>query len=344
MKRIFGYLVFVLAIGAIGHGGQVSQEVSTPQIEGPWWQVGGNPMDHKYATERQEPVDFAVWQAADGTWQLWSCIRNTTAGGPPPRLASGDAGAGKEGKTRFFYGWEGKNLTEADWKPKGIVMEADPSLGETPGGLQAPHVIKVGDTYHLFYGDWVNICHAMSKDGKSFTRIVADNGKTGMFTEGTGNNTRDVMLLPEAGKWFAYYTAYPNRQGMVFVRTTEDFNTWSPSTVVSFGGQAGTGATQSECPHVVKLGPHQFYLFKTQTYGGQKGSNIRQRGVPQTSVYYSSDPMMFGINQDERYFVCTLPVAAPEIIRHEGQYYVAALNEGALDGIRIARLTWSKGK
>jgi hypothetical protein len=54
--------------------------------------------------------------------------------------------------------------------------------------------------------------------------------------------------------------------------------------------------------------------------------------------------MMFGINQDERYFVCTLPVAAPEIIRHEGQYYVAALNEGALDGIRIARLTWSKGK
>jgi hypothetical protein len=329
MKRISGYLIFVLAIGAIGHGGQVSQEVSTPQIEGPWWQVAGNPMDHKYATERQEPVDFAVWQAADGTWQLWSCIRNTTAGG-------------KEGRTRFFYGWEGKNLTDTDWTPKGIAMEADPSLGETPGGLQAPHVIKVDDTYHLFYGDWVNICHATSKDGKTFTRVVGRDGKTGMFTEGAGNNTRDVMLLPEAGRWLAYYTAYPNRQGMVYVRTTQDFKTWSPSTVVSFGGQAGTGATQSECPHVVQLGPHEFYLFKTQTYGGQKGANIRQRGAPQTSVYYSSDPMMFGINQDERYFVCTLPVAAPEIIYHEGRYYIAALNEGALDGIRIARLTWSK--
>jgi hypothetical protein len=346
MKGLFRQFVFVLVLvpGAVAYAGQLSEEVSVPQIDGPWWRVAGNPMDHKYATERQEPVDFALWQAADGTWQLWSCIRNTTAGG-------------KEGRTRFFYGWEGKNLTDTDWTPKGIVMEADPSLGETPGGLQAPHVIKVGDTYHLFYGDWVNICHATSKDGKSFTRVVGDNGKTGMFSEGAGNNTRDVMLLPDAGKWFAYYTAYPNRQGMVFVRTTEDFKTWSPSTVVSFGGQAGTGATQSECPHVVKLGPHEFYLFKTQTYGSQKGSDpalargqappakagVRQRGVPQTSVYYSSDPMMFGINQDARYFICTLPVAAPEIIYYEGRYYIAALNEGALDGIRIARLTWTRG-
>jgi len=329
MKRTWRQLILAFAWMAAVYGGQPSEQVIVPQIDGPWWQVAGNPMDHKYATEKQEPVDFAVWQAADGSWQLWSCIRNTTAGG-------------KEGKTRFFYGWEGKNLTDAGWKPKGIAMEADPSLGETPGGLQAPHVVKVGQMYHLFYGDWVNICHATSKDGKNFTRVIQDSGKTAMFTEGPGNNTRDVMLLPHDGKWLAYYTAYPNRQGMVYVRTSEDFRTWSPSAVVSFGGQAGTGATQSECPHVVKLAPHEFYLFKTQTYGPQKGSDFRHRGTPQTSVYFSSDPMMFGINQDERYFVCTLPVAAPEIIYHEGQYYIAALNEGALDGIRIARLTWVK--
>ncbi|MEN6577336.1 MAG: hypothetical protein ABFD90_13415 [Phycisphaerales bacterium] len=28
------------------------------------------------------------------------------------------------------------------------------------------------------------------------------------------------------------------------------------------------------------------------------------------------------------------------IVQHEGQYYVAALNEGALDGVRIAKLRW----
>jgi len=107
-----------------------SRSVPVPQIDGPWWQVAGNPMDHKYATAKQEPVDFAVWQAADGTWQLWSCIRGTTAGG-------------QGGKTRFFYRWEGKHLTDPNWSPMGIAMEADPSLGETAGGLQAPHVVKV---------------------------------------------------------------------------------------------------------------------------------------------------------------------------------------------------------
>ena len=328
MKNISRILISVFALGMVAHGGNASESILLPQIDGEWWQVTGNPMDHKYATERQEPVDFAVWQAADGTWQLWSCIRSTTAGG-------------KNGKTRFFYRWEGQNLTDTDWKPMSIAMEADPLLGETPGGLQAPHVVKAGDTYHMFYGDWVNICHAVSKDGKNFTRVIQANGKTGMFAEGPGNNTRDVILLPHAGKWFAYYTAYPNRQGMVYVRTTEDFKDWSLSSVAAYGGRAGTNAYSSECPHVVKLGDSDFYLFKTQTYGPFKG-DIRKRGIPLTSIYYSNNPMMFGINQDDRYFVCTLPVAAPEIIYFKDRYFIAALNEGALDGIRIAKLTWVK--
>jgi hypothetical protein len=328
MKNISRILISFLVLGLTVHTAGGSESVLMPQIEGDWWQVAGNPMDHKYATENQEPVDFAVWQAADGMWQLWSCIRGTTAGG-------------RNGKTRFFYRWEGQNLTDTDWKPMGIAMEAEPSLGETPGGLQAPYVIKVGDTYHLFYGDWVNICHATSKDGKNFTRVIQADGHTGMFSEGLDNNTRDVMLLTNAGKWFAYYTAYPNRQGMVYVRTTEDFKNWSLSSVVAFGGRAGTNAFSSECPHVVKLDDDNFYLFKTQTYGTFKG-DIRKRGAPQTSIYHSNDPMIFGINQDERYFVCTLPVAAPEIIHYKNRYYIAALNERALDGIRIAKLAWVK--
>jgi hypothetical protein len=329
MKNISKIFIFIIILSVVARAANVSESTLMPQIEGQWWQVAGNPMDNKYATERQEPVDFAVWQAADGTWQLWSCIRNTTAGG-------------KNGKTRFFYRWEGQNLTDTNWKSMGIAMEADSSLGETPGGLQAPHVIKVGETYHMFYGDWVNICHATSKDGKNFTRVIQSNGKTGMFTEGPGNNTRDIMLLPHEGKRYAYYTAYPNRQGMVYVRTTEDFKNWSPSSVAAYGGQAVTKAYSSECPHIVKLSYTDFYLFKTQTYGPFKKGNYRKRDAPQTSIYHSNDPTMFGINQDERYFVCTLPVAAPEIIHYKDRYYIAALNEGALDGIRIAKLVWVK--
>lgn len=184
MKRLFLFSVFLFVLSVTGYGRALDERVLAPVIDGSWWQVAGSPMDHKYVTERQQPVDFAVWQAADGTWQLWSCIRKTTAGGP-------------KGNTRFFYRWEGKNLTDTNWKPIGIAMEADPSLGETPGGLQAPHVIKIGRTYHMFYGDWVNICRATSQDGKNFTQVLVKDGKTGMFNEGDGEHARDPMILIE---------------------------------------------------------------------------------------------------------------------------------------------------
>ncbi len=311
-----------------------------PVIDGEWWNVTGNPMDHAFATENQEPVDFAVWQAKDGTWQMWSCFRKTKAGG-------------EKGLTRFFYRWEGRHPTDRNWKPMGIVMDADPGLGETPGGLQAPHVVKVGDLWHMFYGDWVNICHAASRDGKRFERVVQPNGKTGMFSEGPSANTRDIMLLEHRGLWYAYYTGraegsfgVPGSTGRVWLRTTADFKFWSEPEIVSFGGQAGTGNGSSECPFVVKKGEDDFYLFKTQTYGDydRAKNDIRHRGAPRTSVYHSTDPRRFGINQDVDYYIGQLPVAAPEIVTFEGQDYIFALKTGALDGMRCAKLKWVREK
>jgi len=333
-KIIPVFCLFCLIFSACGETAE--KTVLRPEIDGDWWQVAGNPMDHVYATDRQEPVDFAVWQAADGTWQIWYCLRKTTAGG-------------EKGKTRVFYRWEGRNITDTDWTPMGIAMEADPSVGEISGGLQAPHVVKVGDIYHMFYGDWVHICHAVSKDGKHFERVVQDNGITGMFSEGPNANTRDVMVLFHDGLWYAYYTGRTYGQGekltgKVWVRTTKDFTAWSDSTIVSLGGQCGEGNGSSECPFVVKFGEADFYLFKTQTYGlyDRDRDDIRNRELPQTSVYHSTDPRMFGIDQDEEYFLGHLTVAAPEIVQHEGQYYIFALNTHQLDGLRCAKLKWVK--
>jgi hypothetical protein len=53
----------------------------------------------------------------------------------------------------------------------------------------------------------------------------------------------------------------------------------------------------------------------------------------------SSDPMDFGINHDDGHFLCTLPVAAPEIFQFDGRSYIAALLP-TLKGIRFARLDW----
>jgi hypothetical protein len=287
-----------------------------PEISGDWWTVAGDPDLGPLTSPRQQPVDFAIWQAADGTWQLWSCIRNTQA----------------PGKTRLFHRWEGKSLTETNWTPMGIAMEADPGLGETEGGLQAPYVFKVGDTYQMVYGDWEHICLATSKDGKQFARQDVKGGRPALFTDGIGTNTRDPMAIQIGDRWHCYYTAYPNRQGAVYCRTSSDLREWTEPTTVAFGGKAETGPSSAECPFVVRY-RDAYYLFRTQRYGKDA----------QSCVYRSTDPMNFGLNQDRRFLIGTLPVAAPEIVLHDGRYYVAALRPD-LKGIQIAQLRWVQGE
>jgi hypothetical protein len=180
----------------------------------------------------------------------------------------------------------------------------------------------------MFYGDWESICHATSQDGKSFTRVVQPGGRTGMFSEMRGANTRDPMVLPIGGLFHCYYTAFPNQRGAVYCRTSRDLAAWGESKVVAFGGSAGTNPFSAECPFVVER-DGGFYLFRTQRYGENA----------QTSVYRSKDPLDFGV-EDDRGLVCRLPVAAPEIVQHEGRDYIAALLP-SLKGIRLARLAWA---
>lgn len=311
--RSWAYLGLIA--GAFGLGGCAApggQRALVPQIDGAGWTVAQDPDLGTLGSPRQQPVDFAIWQAADGTWQLWSCIRGTACGG----------------KTRLLYRWEGNRLTDSDWRPMGIAMQADPGLGETSGGLQAPYVVKIGGLYHMFYGDWEHICLATGTDGKTFTRVTGANGETGMFSEAPRTNTRDPMVIRIGDLWHCYYTAHPAGLGAVYCRTSRDLRTWGSSTIVAVSGQAGTGPYSAECPHVVREQGY-YYLFRTQRYGADA----------QSSVYRSKDPMDFGVN-DDRCFVCTLPVAAPEIIVDQGQYYIASLLP-SLKGIQIARLRWS---
>jgi hypothetical protein len=257
-------------------------------------------------------VDFAVWQAADGTWQLCSCIRNTK----------------EPGNTRLFYRWEGAKLTDRDWKPRGIALRADPKTGERVGGLQAPFVFRAAGRFEMVYGGWNDICSASSADGKVFERRLNRAGKATLFGANTGN-TRDPMVLRVGDLWHCYYTAQPQNQGAVYGRTSPDLRHWGEERIVARGGQAGNGPFSAECPFVVELEPGKFYLFRTQRYGKDA----------QTSVYCSRDPLDFGVDRDEGHFLCTLPIAAPEIIKHEGTYYIAALLP-SLKGIQMARLTW----
>lgn len=291
---------------------ETESEKTIPQIDDSgWWQVAGNPDLGELTGEKQAPVDFAIWQAADSTWQLWSCIRDTK----------------EAGVTRLFYRWEGQKLTDSDWEPKGIAMRGDPNYGERLGGMQAPYVIKLDGEFLMFYGDWVNICLATSRDGKIFERASINGKGPQLFTEGDGNNARDPMLVNVHGAWNCYYSAMPDELGAIFVRQSKELRDWSKSKAkkVVSGGVPGKMWYQAECPHVV-FHKGYYFLFRTSDYYGK----------PKTTVYRSKDPLDFGIDDDSK-TVTTLPVAAPEVIRNEGKLYLAALNP-RLDGIRITTL------
>jgi len=295
------------------------KEVWFPEIDGDWWQIAGNPDLGKYQTDRQEPLDFGIWQAADGTWQLWSCVRYTGCGG----------------HTRLFYRWEGDKLTTKHWRPMGIAMEADPNFGETVGGLQAPYVFRRDDVYYMFYGDWVNICLALSRDGKTFARHLNADGLSGLFSEKPGTSTRDPMVMAYRDQFYIYYTGVPEGKGAIYSRTSADLFTWSDSVVVSSGGSGGDGAASAECAFVYYLPQDfSFYFFRAHPI---KGSQEYA-----TSVYRSQEPLDFGVDSDKNR-IGSLPFEVVRIIKDGSDFYITALNPD-YDGIRLARMKWVRKK
>jgi len=289
-----------------------------PRIVGDWWPIAGNPDLGRLQTERQQPLDFGVWQAADGTWQLWSCIRRTACGG----------------HGRLFYRWEGDRITDSHWRPMGIAMTAEPSLGETEGGLQAPFVLHRDGAFYMFYGDWVNICLAIGKDGKTFARRLNSLGLSGLFAEKAGTSTRDPMVMAYQDRYYIYYTAVPGSKGAIYCRTSTNLISWGDSIIVSSGGSAGDGSSDAECPFVVYLPQDPaFYLFRAHP-------NPRS-GEYQTSIYRSSSPLDFGVGSD-KHLVGSLPFEVVRIIEDGENLYISALNAD-YTGIRLARMKWALG-
>jgi hypothetical protein len=314
MRRwLFHGLGFLFLAASISGSIFGADQVLVPKIDGDFWQIAGEPDLGKYTSPKQQPVDFGIWQAADGTWQLWSCIRLTAT----------------PGKTRLFYRWQANRLTDRDWIPMGIAMMADPNFGETEGGLQAPFVLKEGSDYYMFYGDWEHIAIAKSKDGKTFARQLGSDGKSGIFGEGAGNHTRDPMVIKIGSLYYIYYTTSPNGHGFDFARTSKDLLHWTEPIKVAYGGSQGNGGSSAECPFVYyHKASGYYYLLRNQFYGQNA----------QFSVYRSKDPLDFGQDND-RYLVETMPYAAPEIVDFEGQTYLAALLPN-LKGIEVTKLKW----
>jgi len=294
------------------------QNPRVPVVDGEWWVIAGIPDLGRYNKEGQQPLDFAIWQAADQTWQMVACCRKTGCGG----------------KGRLFHRWQTDSLLSENWTPMGIFMEADPDYGETIGGLQAPNVLQHNGEYFMFYGDWVNIRMARSSDGKGFSRLPITDERGGLCTNHNMISARDPHAMIFGNQIFLYYTGIFPEGGKIMCRVSDNLHSWGDPVIANCGGSGGSGTSDAECPFVVFSEEDRlFYLFRTHTRKDGEGY--------ETTVFCSRDPLDFGVDSDQ-FKIASLPLEAVRLVRHNGQSYIAALKPD-LTGMMMAKMKWAPG-
>ena len=281
-----------------------------PVIESVWWRICEAPDLGKLNgpdPNRQHVIDHGFIQAENGEWQLWACMRGTAVG-------------------RLLYGWEGKSLEEGPWEPAGIKARAQAEFGEQvdPEKIQAPYFMKIDDQYYCFYNSG-GIRWMVSDDGVHYERKLDNNGSNLLYEKGG----RDVMLIKIDDTYYAYSTISTVSRdswlyGFIIVRTSKDFKRWSDYTIVAEGGRAGQGPVSAESPFVQEY-KGSYYLFRASSADGK------------TYVYRSDNPYLFCNNNDEN-LVTVLDIKAPEIIHHNGEWYISDLAD--FQGIKLAKFKW----
>lgn len=251
---------------------------------------------------------------------------------------------GPDGKWHMFgitgrekpHPWDETNFAHAvadsltgTWKKLPFALSTRPDLNETV--LWAPHVVKHGDTYYMYYcgGNHDHAKYQMnlatSKDLYQWTRYEGNP----LFMD--GYDGRDAFVYHDApnNRWIMYYTATSKPEGgyrIVAARISYNLLNWSEDRYVVFKDftDKGTWGGNTESPVVIKRGDW-YYLFI--------GPGA---GYMDTKVYRSKDP--FNWDDDE---VTTLKTHAAELIEDRGKWYIShcGWQQG---GLYLAPLTWNE--
>ncbi len=289
----------------VGGKGEWRQLVHTPDITGYDWDNGTT----------DEPCDFTIFQAADGTWQLNACVRNTTY----------------PGYSRLLFHWESADFFATDWTPLGVFEHTAASPGEpdgpdyNEGALQAPHTVKDGDTYHMIYNSG-NPHMMTSTNGKDWAYMTNSAGSHSLFV--ADGNSRDMCLFDNRdtdGKWYAYYIRDNTH---IYYNTAPNLaGPWSDFATAYLATDGLTG-DKIESPFVVKR-DDTYYMWT------------------QDRVHISSTPTNFpndtyAMMEFHSYLYDNQGIA-PEIIHHDGQDYIAVY--AAVDddhhGVFIRPMFWN---
>lgn len=271
---------------------------AVPRLVGEWVRLVDTPDLGVWSDPGAEPVDFTIWSARDGRWQLVACVRKTKF----------------PGGGRLFYRWEAARVA-GPYEPRGIFVTTDDLADHKPGHIQAPHVVRMDDRFIMLYNSDGQARALQSVDGKSFTPAAPPPfGGGGLFSVG-----RDVMLFDnrqQDQKLYAYYTAidaslHPDRQHhTVAVRTaTAVLGPWSAAEDVGV-----LTANTPGSPYNFINAESPFVIFHAGFYYRWEQMDVYASRHP---TRWSGPPIARLTGEDPRAFY------APEIVEDQGHLYVA---------------------
>ncbi|TCO62782.1 family 43 glycosylhydrolase [Actinocrispum wychmicini] len=277
-------------------------------------QVGATPFVQIYDPSEQSPWyinDHTFVQDAQGTWHLFG-ITHTEPAAPDDEDTFAHATAPS---------------LNGPWTKRAPALSVDPAYGETH--LWAPHVIRNGSTYYMFYAGGgadparhaINL--ATSTDLYTWTR----NPGGPLFRDGAV--ARDPYVVRVGDQWVMYYTATSEPSGgnhVVAVRTSVDLVHWSDRSVAFADPTTGSGGGDTESPFVVNV-DGAWYLFV-----GPRG------GYVGTDVFRSPDPFHFSVDQLAGHVFSH----AAEVINADGRWWISHAGWGQR-GVWLAGLDFGNG-
>lgn len=211
------------------------------------------------------------------------------------------------------------------WSKQPHVMHADLAAGETH--VWAPHVIRDGDRYGMFYcagGEAharYRIHAATSTDLLGWTRVTANP----LVIDGF--DARDPMVVRIGGEWVLYYTATSAPEGghhVVKAVTSQDFAHWGPAREVFRSATVGTYGGPTESPFVIRRGEAWLLFVCTN------------RGYSETAVYRSASPFEWR----EADLIGAFPAHAAEVIPIERDRWLVSRAGWGQGGLHLAELSW----
>jgi len=289
------------------------------------WRIAASPSGYEWDNgDTDEVVDFTIFQAADGTWQLIACVRKCTF---PVAYETG-----KNYRGRILFRWESDDLFASDWKEMGVFKTTDDLPPGVPvknnkGMIQAPHVVKDNGLYYMIYNS--KDAHMMvSTNGKDWADQADFSGNYTFFKMAGG---RDIMLVDNRdvdGKWYAVHTpqtkGYDSRGYELVYHTAENLlGPWSGP-----AGMAKRDFWQDvESPFIVRRTGWYYLFLQDWVYAEQKLTDYFD--APLTDLHSFNRMPRRGI--------------APEIVSYQGKDYFAAYNTIKTDpheGIEIRPMLW----